>query len=305
MQKDFLSIAACSKDEILALFESAAEFKRLHKRGESTRPLQGQTLGMIFLKPSTRTRISFEVAMYHLGGHALYLSPNEIGLGTRESVPDVARVLSRYLDGIMARLFAHEVIVELARWASVPVINGLTDLLHPCQILGDMMTIIEHRGSYEGVHVAYIGDGNNVCNSWLNLAAKLPFKFTMAVPEGYEPNRDILQQAQSAGVSEIALYRRPEEAVAGAEIIYTDVWASMGQEAQAATRKQIFQGYQVNDALFAHAHADAKFMHCLPAHRGEEVTDSVMDGPRSIVFDQAENRLHIQKAILVALMGKK
>lgn len=305
MNKDFLSIADLTRDEILGLFKLAADLKKKQKSGELFHPLKGKTLGMVFLKPSTRTRISFEVGMFHLGGHALYLSPAEIGLGSRESVPDVARVLSRFVDGIMARLFGHKDIVQLAKWASVPVINGLTDLLHPCQILGDMLTIIERKGIYEGVHVAYIGDGNNVCNSWLNLASRIPFKFTMAVPEGYEPNREIVQNAKAVGLSEIEIFRSPEEAVKGADIIYTDVWASMGQEAEAEARKKIFGGYQVNDALFSHAKPDAQFMHCLPAHRGDEVTDSIMDDARSIVFDQAENRLHIQKAIMLEFMGKQ
>jgi ornithine carbamoyltransferase len=305
VNKDFLSIAGLTRDEISGFFELAADLKKKQKSGELVHPLRGKTLGMVFLKPSTRTRISFEVGMLHLGGHALYLSPAEIGLGSRESVPDVARVLSRYVDGIMARLFGHEDIVQLAKWASVPVINGLTDLLHPCQILGDMLTIIEHKGTYEGVHVAYAGDGNNVCNSWLNLASRIPFKFTMAVPEGYEPNREIVQDAKAAGLSEIEIFRSPEEAVKGADIIYTDVWASMGQETEAETREKIFDSYRVNDALFSHAKPDALFMHCLPAHRGEEVTDSIMDGAHSIVFDQAENRLHIQKAIMLELMGKQ
>lgn len=303
MKKDFLSIADCSREEILSFFHTAAELKKKTKSGETFHPLQGRTLGLVFLKPSTRTRISFEVGFYQLGGHALYLSPAEIGLGTRESIPDVARVLSRFLDGIMARLFAHEDIVQLAEWASVPVINGLTDRLHPCQILGDMLTIIEHKGTFEGVHVAYVGDGNNVCHSWLNLAAKIPFKLSIGAPAGYEPDQTILQRAQEAEISEIRLVSSPEEAVQEADIIYTDVWASMGQETEAAARKRIFSRYQVNEPLFSHAKADACFMHCLPAHRGDEVTDDIMDGPRSIVFDQAENRLHIQKAIMLQLMG--
>ena len=305
MNKDFLSIADLSTDEVLSLFNLASELKQKQKSGETHHILKGQTLGLIFLKPSTRTRISFEVGMFQLGGHALYLSPAEIGLGTRESIPDVARVLSRFVDGIMARLFGHQDIVDLAKWASIPVVNGLTDLLHPCQILGDMLTIMEHKNRYEGIHVAYVGDGNNICNSWINLAAKLPLKFTMAVPEGYEPDADILAYAKSAGKSEVAVYHSPQEAVRGADVIYTDVWASMGQEDESEARKRIFADYQVNDALFEHARKDAQFMHCLPAHRGDEVTDAIMDGQRSIVFDQAENRLHIQKAVLAQLMSKQ
>ena len=214
-------------------------------------------------------------------------------------------VLAHFSEVYPARLFGHQDIVDLAKWASIPVVNGLTDLLHPCQILGDMLTIMEHKNRYEGIHVAYVGDGNNICNSWINLAAKLPFKFTMAVPEGYEPDADILAYAKSAGKSEVAVYHSPQEAVRGADVIYTDVWASMGQEDESEARKRIFADYQVNDALFEHARKDAQFMHCLPAHRGDEVTDAIMDGQRSIVFDQAENRLHIQKAVLAQLMSKQ
>ncbi len=303
MKKDFISIADWSTEEILQTFDLARELKEKQKKGIPHPLLKGKTLAMVFQKPSNRTRVSFEVGMYQLGGHALYLGPAEIGLGQRESVADVARVLARYVDGIMARVFAHQHIVQLAEWASVPVINGLSDLLHPCQIMGDMLTIIEHRGSHEGVTVAYIGDGNNVCNSWINLAAKLPFKLNIATPEGFEPNRELLQAAQKAAISEITLFRSPVEAVQHAEFVYTDVWASMGQESEAEARKKVFAPFQVNDDLLRHAGDSVKFMHCLPAHRGDEVTDEVMDGPNSIVFDQAENRLHIQKAILVRLMG--
>ena len=305
MRKDFVSIADCSVDEILGYFDLAKELKAKQKAGEAHRLLSDQTLAMIFQKPSNRTRVSFEVGMYQLGGHALNLGPAEIGLGTRESVPDIARVLSRYVDGIMARVFAHEHVLQLAEWATVPVINGLSDLLHPCQILGDMLTIIEHRGSYDGVNVAYVGDGNNVCNSWINLAGKLPFSLRIAAPEGYDPDPDILRAARETGKSDIRILRSAEKAVRDAEFIYTDVWASMGQESEAQKRREIFSAYQVNDALLEQADPNVKFLHCLPAHRGDEVTGSVMDGPRSIVFDQAENRLHIQKAILAKHMGRK
>lgn len=304
MKRDFLSIADYSTAEIQALFALARELKARQKRGESHQPLRGKALAMVFMKPSTRTRISFDVGMFQLGGHALYLSPAEIGLGSRESIPDVARVLSGFVDAIMARLFAHQDIVDLARWSSVPVINGLTDWLHPCQIVGDMLTIIEQRGSYEGVHVAYVGDGNNVCNSWINLAGKLPFKLSIAAPEGFDPDLQLVAAASKAGLSEINILRSPQEAVRGADVIYTDVWASMGQEDETEARKKIFKGYQVNDAMLALASPGVKFMHCLPAHRGDEVTDSVMDGKHSIVFAQAENRLHIQKAILVTLLSQ-
>ena len=303
MQKDFLSIADLTTDDVWSLFELAKELKAKQKRREPHEVLKGKTLGMVFMKPSTRTRISFEVGMYQLGGHALYLSPAEIGLGTRETAADVARVLSRYVDGIMARLFAHDLIIDLAKYASVPVINGLTDLLHPCQILGDMMTIQEHRGNFDKLIVTYIGDGNNVVNSWINMTTKIPFTFRVACPAGYEPNKKITERAQKSGVGRVEILRDPKEAARGAHVLYSDVWASMGQEAEAAARRKVFKGYQIDEALMKVAAPDAKFMHCLPAHRGEEVTDGVMESPASIIFDQAENRLHIQKAILVKLMA--
>jgi len=305
LKRDFVTIADWSTEEIVQTFDLARELKARFKAGEVYHPLKGKTLAMVFQKPSNRTRVSFEVGMYQLGGHALYLGPAEIGLGKRESVADVARVLARYVDGIMARVFDHDHVEQLADWASVPVINGLSDLVHPCQIMGDMLTIIEHRGRFEGVHVAWVGDGNNVCHSWLNLAAKIPFKLSIATPEGYEPRPDFVERALRGGVSEIALYHSAEEAVRGAEFVYTDVWASMGQEEEAEQRKQVFAPFQVNEALLKLADPNVKFLHCLPAHRGEEVTDEVMDGPHSIVFDQAENRLHIQKAILVELMSEQ
>lgn len=305
MKKDFLSIADFTPKEIWALFDLAKNLKAKQKNGEPHPYLQGKTLGMIFMKPSTRTRISFEVGMFQLGGHALYLSPGEIGLGKREAIADVARVLSRYVDGMMARLFDHEHIVELAKYASVPVINGLTDLLHPCQIVGDMLTILEQRGSFDDLVVAYIGDGNNVANSWINMATKIPFTFRIACPEGYEPNAEIVARARRANVGRIEIVRDPAVAAQDADILYTDVWASMGQEAEAEERKNVFKNYLIDGRLMAKAKPGAKFMHCLPAHRGEEVTHDVMEGPASIIFEQAENRLHIQKAILVTLMGKQ
>lgn len=305
MKKDFLSIADFTPKEIWALWDLAKELKAKQKAGEPHPYLQGKTLGMIFMKPSTRTRISFEVGMFQLGGHALYLSPSEIGLGKREAIADVARVLSRYVDGMMARLFDHEHIVDLAKYASVPVINGLTDLLHPCQIVGDMLTILEQRGSFDDLVVAYIGDGNNVANSWINMATKIPFTFRIACPEGYEPNAEIVTRARRANVGRIEIVRDPAVAAQGADILYTDVWASMGQEAEAEERKNVFKNYLIDGRLMAKAKPGAKFMHCLPAHRGEEVTHDVMESPASIIFEQAENRLHIQKAILVTLMGKQ
>jgi ornithine carbamoyltransferase len=241
--------------------------------------------------------------MYQLGGHAVYLGPQEIGLGTRESVPDVARVLERFAQGIMARVFGHDLVVGLAEAARIPIINGLSDLLHPCQILGDLLTIIEHKGHFEGIKIAYIGDGNNITNSFINVAGILPIDLRIASPKGYEANAGILNAARAKGVSRIMTTEDPIEAVKGADVIYTDTWASMGQESETEMRRKIFRPYQVNDALAAHADKDFIFMHCLPAHRGDEVTDAIMDGSHSVIFDEAENRMHIQKAIMVKLMA--
>jgi len=303
VKRDFLAETDFSKKEIIETFKLARKLKKKVKKGEKHHLLRGKVLGMIFQKPSNRTRVSFEVGMYQLGGHAIYLGPAEIGLGTRESVADVARVLSRFTDGIMARVFGHDLVEGLAQWAPVPVINGLSDLLHPCQILGDLLTIIEHKGTFEGVRIAYVGDGNNIVNSFINVAGILPLDLRVACPKGYEPNAEILAAARAKAVSKIEVMRDPVEAVNGADVIYTDTWASMGQEAEAEARRKVFKRYQVNSKLLEHAARDYIFMHCLPAHRGEEVTDEVMDGPHSVVFDEAENRLHIQKAIMVKLMA--
>jgi ornithine carbamoyltransferase len=304
VKKDFIAIADFETEEIQEFLKLAQEIKRKQKKGEITNYLAGKTLAMVFQKPSARTRISFEVGMYQLGGHAIYLSPSDIGLGKRESVADVARVLSRYNDGIMARLFGHDHMLTLGKFASVPVINGLTDLLHPCQVMGDMLTILEHRGNLNGLKLVFIGDGNNMANSWLNMAARIPMSLTLVIPEGYDPDETIFTNARRSGVSDIIIERDPWKAVRGCDIIYTDVWASMGQEKEMSRRKKIFKHYQVNQSLVNAASPDVKVMHCLPAHRGDEITDEVMDGPKSIVFDEAENRLHIQKAILAKLMQK-
>lgn len=305
MKKDFLSIVDLTREEIEELLDLAIEIKAKQKKGEETPYLKGKTLAMVFQKPSARTRVSFEVGMYQLGGYALYLAPTDIGVGTREAVKDIARVLSRYNDGIMARLFGHEDIIEMAEYSSVPVINGLTDLLHPCQVMADVLTIKEHRGTLENMKVTFVGDGNNLAHSWLNFASRYPMTLALAIPEGYDPNVEILNAARNAGISKIEIYRDPKEAVKDADVIYTDVWASMGQEAEAEKRKRDFAGFQVNDELMAHARRDTFVMHCLPAHRGEEITDSVIESANSIVFDEAENRLHAQKAILVKLMAEK
>ncbi len=303
MNKHFLSIAELTKDEIFEIFDLTQELKAKTKRGEVHHLLKGKTLAMVFAKPSARTRISFEVGMFQLGGHAIYLSPNDIGIGIREAVKDVARVLSHYNDGIMARLFGHGDIIELAEYSTVPVINGLTDLLHPCQIMADAFTILEYRKTLDNLKVAFIGDGNNVANSWINFACRVPMTLALGVPEGYDPNPDILARSKKAGISNIDVYHDPKQAVKDADVVYTDVWASMGQEAEAQLRKNIFQPFQINELLMKLARPDAYFMHCLPAHRNEEVLDSVIESPNSIVFDEAENRLHVQKAIMVKLMG--
>ncbi len=303
VKKDFLAITDLTREEIQAVYELAAELKQKVKKGEAHPLLAGKTLGMIFQKPSARTRVSFEVGMVQLGGHAVYLAPTDIQMGKRESTADIARVLSRYVDGLMARVFAHEDVLQLAAYASVPVVNGLSDLLHPCQVLSDLFTIGEHKGKMEGLTIAWVGDGNNVANSWLNMASRFSLNLRLGVPEGYDPDLEILSSAKKAGLSEIEIVRDPREAVKDADVIYTDVWASMGQEAEAEKRKAVFRPYQVNSELVALAKPDVVVMHCLPAHRGDEITDEVMDGPHSIVFDQAENRLHVQKALLVKLMS--
>lgn len=299
-KRDFLAIPDFSAEEILGLFNLA---RRMKSGAYADRPLAGKTLAMIFTKSSTRTRVSFEVGTFQLGGHALFLSSRDIQLGRGEPIKDTARVLSRYVSGIMIRTFAHSDVEELATHATVPVINGLTDLLHPCQILADLLTMQEHVGGWEGKTVAWIGDGNNMAHSWLNAARVLGFRLQLACPEGYRPDADILKQAQAA--TEILLTDDPAEAIAGAHCVNTDVWASMGQEEEAAERAKAFKGYCVSAALMKKAAKDAIFLHCLPAHRGEEVTDDVIEGPQSRVFDEAENRLHVQKAVMATLMGPR
>lgn len=304
MKKDFLSIADYSKAELESIFELTKELKEKTKRREQHHLCAGKSMAMIFAKPSARTRISFETGMYQLGGYALYLSPNDIGIGQREAVKDIARVISRYNDVIMARLFDHAHILELAEYASVPVINGLTDYNHPCQIMADIYTVFEHKAQYEDLKIVYVGDGNNVANSWINLAAKLSLHLVICSPSGYEPDIQTLRYARKQNVSKIEVLKDPVLAVKDADIVYTDVWASMGQEAETADRKQIFKKYQLNAELMKHAKSDACVMHCLPAHRGDEISDEVLDGPQSIVFDEAENRMHVQKAITVKLMER-
>jgi len=303
MKDNFISIHDLSADEIHETLELAVEIKAKLKAGENYKPLEGKTLSMIFAKPSARTRISFETGIKKLGGYALYLSPNDISMGKREAVKDIARVISRYNDGIMARLFSHEHMLELTEFASVPVINGLTDYNHPCQIMGDILTVKEHRGDLNDLKVAFIGDGNNVANSWVNLASKIPMHFVLAGPEGFSPDSETWSRSVQAGLSTLEITQDPVEGVKDADVVYTDVWASMGQESESAVRAEKFKPFQLNTELMSNAKPSALVMHCLPAHRGDEITDDVMDGPNSIVFDQAENRMHAQNAIMVQLMS--
>jgi ornithine carbamoyltransferase len=297
-QKDFLAIPDFTRDELDALFDVA---DRMKAGTYTARPLAGKTLAMIFMKASTRTRVSFEVGAFQLGGHALFLSPRDVQLGRGEPIADTARVLSRYVDGIMIRTFAHQDIEELAKYADVPVINGLTDMLHPCQVLADLLTVRQHLGSIADKKYAWIGDGNNMANSWINAAYRYGFDLTLACPEHYEPADHLLARAQ--GVANVRVVRDPAEAVAGAHVVTTDVWASMGQEQEQKERERAFEGFSVTAKLMAKADKSAIFLHCLPAHRGEEVAAAVIDGPQSRVWDEAENRLHVQKAIMAALMG--
>lgn len=304
--KHLLSMQDLTSKEIEAILDLSEELKQKLRKGESHQLLHRKTLGMLFAKPSTRTRVSFETAMTQLGGHAIYMGWNDLQLGRGETIADTARTLSGYVDAVMARLFKHEDIVELARYSKVPVINGLTDTHHPCQTLADLMTIRERKGKLKGLKLSWVGDGNNVCNSLLLGCTLVGMNVSAACPRGYEPLADIVAQAKNNAAktgARVEISNDPKNAVAGADVIYTDVWASMGQEKERGQRLKDFQGYQVNVELLKHAKKDVIFMHCLPAHRGEEVTDDVIDGPHSVVWDQAENRMHAQKGILVLLMG--
>ncbi|WP_017815481.1 ornithine carbamoyltransferase [Paenibacillus shenyangensis] len=304
--KDFVELSDYTAEEINFLIELAIELKRKQKAGESYRPLEGKTVGLIFEKSSTRTRVSFEVGTYQLGGHALFLSKNDIQMGRGETIADTARVMSRYLDGIMIRTFGHENVTELAKYADIPVINGLSDLGHPCQVLADFQTIVEQKGKLKGLKLAYIGDGNNMAHSLMIGGARVGLDVYVASPEGYEPDPAVIKQCEQLAAESgatIKVVRDPQEAVQDADVIYTDVWASMGFEEEQKIREQAFADYQVNEALVSHAKPDYIFLHCLPAHRGEEVSEGVIDGPNSVIFDEAENRLHAQKAIMAALIG--
>jgi ornithine carbamoyltransferase len=305
--KDFLAIADFSSQEIQSLLDRAVQLKAEWKTGGNPPLLKNKVLAMIFQKPSLRTRVSFDMAMRHLGGDALYLSPEEIGLGKREAISDIARVMSGYVDAIMARVFDHQHVVELARWAVIPIINGLSDYNHPCQALADALTIQEKFGSLNGLKVAYVGDGNNVAVSLMHVSAKLGADFIIASPPGYELDPkavEIGRQIAAQTGSRITLLQDPHEAVRGVHVIYTDTWTSMGQEEETEKRARVFPPYQVNAALVAEADAEAIVMHCLPAHRNQELTDEVADGPHSVIFPQAHNRLHAQKALLVRLLAE-
>lgn len=305
MQKDFLDIIEYTPGELQALLDLAVQLKTEYQKGGNDPVLKGKVLAMIFQKPSLRTRVSFDMAMRHLGGDALYLSPSEIGLGKRESIADIARVLSGYVHGIMARVFEHQHVLELARWADIPVINGLSDYSHPCQALADALTIYENFGQLKGLNVTYVGDGNNVAVSLMQISAKLGTNFTIANPEGYGMPESAISTAQiiaDKSGSKLTFLSDPHEAVKNAQVIYTDTWTSMGQEEEAALREKVFPPYQVNSQLVSEASSDVIVMHCLPAHRNHELMDDVADGPHSRIFPQAHNRLHAQKAIVYTLM---
>ena len=304
MPKHFLHISDYSKEELIAILHLAKELKQKFRNRDDYKPFKDCSLVMIFAKPSARTRVSFESGFEWMGGHALFLGPNDIGIGKREAIKDISRLFSRYNDMIMARLFDHEHILELAKYSSIPVINGLTDYNHPCQIMADIFTIWEHKERFEELKICYVGDGNNVVHSWLHLASKLSINFVCICPEGFTPDEKIVKLAKNGGCSEIEISYEPYSSVQNADIVYTDVWASMGQKEEAEAREKIFQPFQVNRSLMEIAGDSALFMHCLPAERGREVTDGVMEADYSIVFDQAENRLHIQNAIMVSLAGK-
>ena len=302
--KHFLHISDYTGDELWDILKLSKEVKAKFRARESFHSFNNKSLAMIFAKPSARTRVSFETGFEWMGGHALFLGPNDIGIGKREAIKDISRVFSRYNDMIMARLFDHEHIIELAKHSSIPVVNGLTDYNHPCQIMTDIFTIWEHLDNIENVKIVYMGDGNNIVHSWLHLAMRLPIHFVCCCPEGYEPDENTVKKAKETGISKIEIVHNPREAVNDADVIYTDVWASMGQKEEAETRENIFKPFQVNQNLVNSTGKSTLFMHCLPAERDREVTDEVMEADYSIAFDQAENRLHVQNAIMIKLNEK-
>ena len=301
MPNHFLHIADFSKDELWNMLHLAKEIKTKFHNREDYEPFKGQSLAMIFAKPSARTRISFETGFTWMGGHALFLGPNDIGIGKREAIKDIARVVSRYNNVIMARLFDHQHILELAEYSDSTVVNGLTDYNHPCQIMADILTVWEHRGNLDDMKITYMGDGNNIVHSWLQLVSKFPMHFVCCGPSGFEPDEKTVKMVEESGISTFELSHNPESAVEGADVVYTDVWASMGQKEKAAERERIFADFQVNETLMDNTGKDTLFMHCLPAERGREVTDGVMEADYSIVFDEAENRMHAQNAIMVTM----
>ncbi len=302
MKKDFLCLTDWSLADLEGIFSLTRELKAKQKQGEKHRRLKGKTLGMLFEKSSTRTRVSFEVGMYQLGGHALFLSSSTTQMGRGEPIKDTARVMSRYVDGIMIRTFSQEAVEELARLSDIPVINGLTDSYHPCQLMADLFTVIEHKGNYRDLIYCWIGDGNNMANSWINAAAVFGFELRVATPAGYEPDPLVMARADRMG-AKVLYTDDPLQAARGAQVLNTDVWASMGQEQEQKDREKAFTGFQINKEVLAVADSECIVLHCLPAHRDEEITDEVIEGPHSVVFDEAENRLHVQKAIMATLMG--
>ena len=301
MPKHFLHLSDYTNEQIWEILHLAKELKAKFHKKESYKPFKDQSLAMIFDKPSARTRVSFETGFEWMGGHALFLGPNDIGIGKREAIKDISRLFSRYNDVVMARLFDHDHILELAKYSDIPVINGLTDYNHPCQIMADVMTIWEHRKNLDNLKITYMGDGNNIVHSWLQMATRIPMHFVCCSPSGFEPDQKTVKMIEDSGISTYELSHNPTDAVEGADVIYTDVWASMGQKDEAAERQKVFSDYQVNDSLMDKTGKETLFMHCLPAERGREVTDSVMESEFSIVFDEAENRMHAQNAIMVYL----
>jgi len=303
VKRDFLTLSDWTRDDLEKIFDLTRELKDKQKRGEEHHLLKGKSVALIFEKSSTRTRVSFEVGVYQLGGQPLFISSGTSQMGRGEPIKDTARTIARYCDGVMIRTYGQEIVEEFARYSSVPIINGLTDMYHPCQIMADLFTVIEHRGSHADQIYCWIGDGNNMANSWINAAAIFGFELRVATPKGYEPHAAVVERAKKAG-ARILYTNDPIEAARGAQVLNTDVWASMGQEAEQNEREKAFVGFQLNDAVVSAAAPDAIVLHCLPAHRGEEITDAVIEGPRSVVFDEAENRLHVQKAIMATLMGR-
>lgn len=303
MQKDFLALGNFSKKELDSLFTLTKELKKKQKKGIPHRYLDGKSVALIFEKSSTRTRVSFEVGVAQLGGQPLFISSGTSQMGRGEPIKDTARTIARYCDGVMIRTYGQDIVEEFAKYSSVPIINGLTDLFHPCQVMADIFTVIEHKGGYKGLKFAWVGDGNNMANTWVEAAAIFSFDLTLACPKGYQPNAKILKWALSTAKSSIVLTDDPKVAVKGADVLNTDVWASMGQEAEQKKRLAAFSGFQLNAKTVKLAKKDCIVMHCLPAHRDEEITDEVIEGPHSVVWDEAENRLHVQKAIMARLVG--